>query len=68
MNYSQSKEQEVILDYFKDHIGTFCSLGENDGITFSNVRALAERGWTGVMIEPDPEAFERLQNRYDGHK
>lgn len=66
--YSQSKEEEVILEYFKDHVGTFISLGENDGLTFSNVRALAERGWTGVMIEPDPEAFARLQKLYEGHK
>ncbi len=66
--YSQNREEEVILEYFKDHVGTFCSLGENDGLTFSNVRALAERGWTGVMIEPDPEAFSRLEKLYDGHK
>lgn len=66
--HSQNNEEQVILDYFKDHVGTFCSLGENDGLTFSNVRALAERGWTGVMIEPDPEAFERLENLYKGHK
>ena len=68
MNHSQNNEQQVILDYFKDHVGTFCSLGENDGLTFSNVRALAERGWSGVMIEPDPEAFERLKKLYEGHK
>lgn len=66
--YTQNNEEQVILDYFKDHVGTFCSLGENDGITFSNVRALAERGWTGVMIEPDPEAFARLEKLYEGHK
>lgn len=66
--YSQSKEEEVILNYFKEHVGTFCSLGENDGKTFSNVRALAERGWTGVMIEPDPEAFARLEELYKDHK
>lgn len=66
--YTQNKEEEVILNYFKDHVGTFISLGENDGITFSNVRALAERGWTGVMVEPDPEAFARLERLYEGHK
>lgn len=66
--YSQNKEEEVILKYFDGHVGTFCSLGENDGVTFSNVRALAERAWTGVMIEPDPEAFERLRKLYEGHK
>lgn len=68
MKYTQNNEQEVILDYFKDHVGTFCSIGENDGVTFSNVRALAERGWNGIMIEPDPEAFERLKSLYEGHK
>lgn len=68
MNYSQNFEQQTILDYFKGHVGTFCSLGENDGVTFSNVRALAERGWVGVMVEPDPEAFERLSKLYDGYK
>lgn len=62
--YSQSNEEQVILDYFKGHVGTFCSLGENDGITFSNVRALAERGWSGVMVDPDPEAFKKLEALY----
>lgn len=68
MSYSQSNEEQVILDYFKGHVGTFCSLGENDGVTFSNVRALAERGWSGVMIEPDPEAFARLEKLYLEYK
>lgn len=64
MSYTQNDEERVILDYFKGAVGAFCSLGENDGVTFSNVRALAERGWTGVMIEPDPEAFSRLEKLY----
>lgn len=64
MSHSQNNEEQVILDYFKGHVGTFCSLGENDGVTFSNVRALAERGWSGIMVEPDPEAFERLEKLY----
>lgn len=66
--YSQNKEEEVILNYFDGHVGTFCSLGENDGKTFSNVRALAELGWTGVMIEPDPEPFVKLSELYKEYK
>lgn len=66
--YSQSNEEQVILDYFKGYVGTFVSLGENDGITFSNVRALAERGWSGIMVEPDPEAFARLEKLYLEYK
>lgn len=64
MSYSQNEEERVILEYFKGHVGTFCDIGSNDGITFSNVRALAERNWTGIMIEPDPEAFKRLEALY----
>lgn len=66
--YSQNREEEVILKYFDGHVGTFVDLGANDGITFSNTRALAERGWKGVLIEPDPAAFLKLKELYKGHK
>ena len=66
--YSQNKEEQYILEYFGDRVGTFLSLGENDGQTFSNVRALALKGWKGVMVEPSPKAFERLKTLYNGHK
>lgn len=68
MKYSQNDEEQFILEYFGSHVGTFCSIGENDGKTLSNVRALADRGWTGIMIEPDPAAYARLEALYHGHK
>lgn len=68
MAYSQNKEEEVILKYFEGKTGTFLSVGENDGITFSNVRALAERNWRGIMVEPSPKAFDKLKALYEGHK
>lgn len=67
--FSQSQEETYILDYFKDtEKGTFLSVGENDGETFSNVRALALKGWSGVMVEPAPKAFEKLKSLYNGQK
>lgn len=67
--YSQNEEERVILEYFSDKpAGVFLSIGENDGITFSNVRALAERGWRGVMVEPSPKAYAKLKDLYNGHK
>jgi len=66
--YSQNLEEQYILEYFGPFIGNFLSIGENDGVTFSNVRALALRGWKGVMLEPSPKAFERLKTLYNGHK
>lgn len=67
-NYSQSNEQEVILNYFGSISGTFLDCGANDGKTFSNTRALAERGWKGVLIEPSPKAFAKLKALYSGYK
>jgi FkbM family methyltransferase len=67
-NYSQNKEQDAILNYFGDFKGTFLSIGENDGETLSNVRALALSGWCGVMVEPSPIAFNKLKKLYEENK
>lgn len=66
--YSQNNEQEIILKYFNGETGVFLDIGANDGMTFSNVRALAELGWRGAFIEPSPKAFERLKANYEGLK
>lgn len=68
MMYSQSLEEQYILNYFGDKIGTFLDIGSNDGVTFSNTRALALRGWRGVLVEPSPKAFGRLKTLYNGQK
>ena len=68
MKYTQNDEEIYILDYFKGTKGTFLDLGSNDGVTFSNTRALALLGWVGVLVEPSPKAFERLKILYKGHK
>lgn len=68
MAFSQSNEEEHILKYFGDHIGTFVDIGANDGVTFSNTRALAIRGWRGVCIEPAPKAFHKLKELYKDRK
>ena len=63
-DHSQSGEQRIILDYFGDFRGTALSLGENDGETLSNVRALALLGWNLVCVEPASVAFGKLNNLY----
>ena len=65
--YSQNNEEQVILDYFKDK-GTFIDIGANDGMTFSNTRALAEQGWRGVCVEPSPKAFVKLKGLYKNRR
>lgn len=60
-DYSQHSEQQVILDYFGKFVGTLLDIGANDGLTFSNSRALLEKGWYGVLVEPSEKAFKMLE-------
>lgn len=66
--HSQNKEEEHILNYFGDYVGTFLDLGCNDCETFSNTRALALKGWKGVLVDASPKAIERCKNLYKGRK
>lgn len=59
-DYSQHGEQQVITDYFQGCHGTLLDIGANDGITFSNSRALLELGWYGILVEPSEKTFDAL--------
>lgn len=50
--YAQNKEDLFVLNYFGDYKGILLSIGENDGLTFSNARLLIENGWKAHLIEP----------------
>ena len=67
MNYSQNNEQEIIINLFKGkRNGTFMDLGSNDGVTLSNTFSLANNyGWTGLLVEASPKAYERLLKNYE---
>src|SRR5687768_7977670 len=60
IDYSQHGEQHIILDYFGNDGGILLDIGANDGITFSNSRALLECGWYGVLVEPSEKTFAEL--------
>ena len=62
--YSQNNEEQIILDIFKDEVGTFLDIGACDGKLNSNTLALVERGWSGVLVEPSPGAFQALYKRH----
>lgn len=68
MKYSQNLEEQHILNYFGDYVGTFLDLGCNDCLTFSNTRALALRKWRGVFVDASPKAMERCKTLYNGYK
>lgn len=64
MSYSQNNEEEVITTYFHGVIGKFIDIGAYDVFRFSNVRALYERGWRGVLVEPAPENYKAIAEHY----
>jgi FkbM family methyltransferase len=62
MNYSQNDEQKHILQCVSGiENGRFLDIGAHDGVTFSNTRALWDKGWTGVYVEPAPEVIPKLK-------
>ena len=59
--YSQNKEEEKIVGYFKGRVGRFLDIGAFDGKQFSNSLRLTELGWEGVCVEPSPKPFASLE-------
>jgi FkbM family methyltransferase len=47
--------------------GTFVEIGANDGISCSNTWGLAERGWTGFMVEPIPKSALACKENHRNH-
>lgn len=69
MSYSQNKEEEIILDFFKDKKDvTLLDCGANDGKTFSNSLALIERGAIATLVEPSKLAFAKLHELHKGNE
>jgi FkbM family methyltransferase len=65
--FSASDEEKVIGEYFGDHRGRFLDIGAYDGVVASNTRALLDREWSGVSVEPNPEVFLRLREEMAGY-
>lgn len=65
MKYSQNNEEEHILRHFDGKPpGRFLDIGAFAATDLSNTRALVERGWTGVMVEPSAVPFTGLAKAY----
>lgn len=76
-DFSQNGEQKIILDYFGYRIENgkaavtprvppvVLDAGANDGLTFSNSRALIELGCSAVLVEPADIAFRKLLKNCD---
>ena len=69
MDYSQGGEQAAILAAFEGQKPqSFLDIGAWDPFRLSNTRALFERGWSGVMIEPSPGPMRKLIEAYGNER
>lgn len=60
---------EGLLSAFADAYpdAFFVEIGANDGEQWDHLRPfILTHAWRGVMVEPLPQAFERLRRNYDG--
>lgn len=57
-----------LLEHFvgASHEGHYVETGAYDGIFASNTWGLAQRGWSGLLIEPVPELAESCRRNYAG--
>ncbi|MCP9917499.1 FkbM family methyltransferase [Cyanobium sp. ATX 6F1] len=71
MYYSQFGEDKFLIDNFLSRPGIpkfYIELGAIDGIRYSNTKTLEdEHGWSGILIEPIPSAFEKLKLNRPGN-
>lgn len=70
MIYTQNKEQEYILSYFKNTDISkinILDIGANNGITYSNSYALLKLGARATLIEPSPKSFKDLSSLHKGN-
>lgn len=64
--WSATDEDKIIQEHFVDRVGRYLDVGAFDGCAISNTRALLDRGWKGVAVEPNPEMFLRLVEKMKG--
>jgi FkbM family methyltransferase len=64
--FSQNNEQQYILSHFDNiYNGKYCEIGSFHPTIFSNTRALFEKGWNGVLVEPSPICIKSLKKEYE---
>lgn len=59
-SYSQSGEDLLLADIFGESVGTMVDVGAHDGIHLSNSYLLESMGWKCILVEPNPELYDKI--------
>ncbi len=60
---SAAEEQRLIAEFFGERTGYFVEVGANEPRLRSQTFHLEQKGWTGVLVEPQPDLAERSERR-----
>src|SRR3954468_25082326 len=61
ISYAQNFEDVMLHRALKGVAnGFYIDVGASDPVLDSVTKAFYDRGWTGINIEPEPEAFQKL--------
>lgn len=59
-------EQQLVRAFFGGRTGYYVDVGANDPVLDSQSQHLEALGWTGLLIEPDPDCCELLRKTRSG--
>jgi len=65
---SQRDEERYILEFFGDRVGRVLEIGAYHPITFSNSKALIDKGWEAVLVEPSAKCLPAIKEYYKDSK
>ena len=61
--HSQYGEDQWIVDHLLlPQKGVFVEIGGSDGVANSNTLFFERKGWTGLVVEPNPASYKDLRN------
>lgn len=61
-----SVEKQLVQAFFGGRKGFYVDVGANDPVLDSQSEHLEAIGWTGILVEPDPDCCELLRKRRTG--
>ncbi len=61
-NFPPGHEQRLLREFFGARQGFFVEVGANDPHARSQTFDLEQNGWTGILIEPQPDLADKLRD------
>jgi FkbM family methyltransferase len=60
--FPDTMENQLLEQFFAGATGYFVEVGANDPVIDSKTWNLEQKGWTGLLVEPQPEHADRLRS------